>query len=295
MPAPPPSTAPAGAPPALVDRAALARARARARRAGLARFLHDAAIAELQERLAEVNRTFTAAAVVSGFPEIWGPALEQAVPGAVAVEDAPVLALAPGAHDLVVHALALHWADDPVGQLVQCRAALRPDGLFVGVLFGGRTLEGLRTALAEAEVTATGGLSPRIAPMAEIRDLGAALQRAGFALPVADSVPHEVSYASALHLMRDLRAMGEGNVLAARHRRIPPRALFAEAAARYAAAHPAPGGRVRALFDTIWLTGWAPGPGQPRPLRPGSAATRLADALGAMDAPQTPPGGDGAD
>ena len=205
------------------------------------------------------------------------------------VPDDPVLDLRPGAHDLVIHALALHWADDPVGQLIQCRRALRPDGLLLAVTFGGESLFELRAALASAEAKLLGGLSPRVAPMAEIRDLGALLQRAGFALPVADADRRTVSYPSALHLMRDLRAMGETNALAARHRSAPPRALFAEAARLYREAHGGEAhgaeGRVTATVEMIHLAGWAPHESQPKPLRPGSAAARLADALGAAETP----------
>jgi SAM-dependent methyltransferase len=271
-------------PPALTDRAALARHRARAvscKGRTPALFLHEEALVEVQERLATVNRAFTNPAVVTGFPDFWA----RAIPQARVVADDPVLALEPGAHDLVVHALALHWADDPVGQIVQCRHALRPDGLFLGLVPGGQTLAELRATLAEAEAEVCGGLSPRVLPMGEIRDLGALLQRAGFALPVADSIPLTVTYANAVALMHDLRAMGETNALAARHRAVPPRRLFSEAASRYGAAFPAPGGRVRATFEIIALTGWAPAASQPRPLRPGSAGTRLADALGTVETP----------
>jgi SAM-dependent methyltransferase len=279
-------------PPDLTDRAALARHRARARALPEpALFLHRSAASEMQERLAEVNRRFTAPALITPFPEAWAPAL----PGARVVAEADTLDLAPGAHDLVVHAMALHWANDPVGQLVQCRRALRPDGLFLGVLFGGRTLWELRAALAEAEARVAGGLSPRVAPMGEIRDLGGLLQRAGFALPVADSVALTASYETAFHLMRDLRAMGETNALAARHRRPARRALFAEAARIYAESFPAGGRRVAATFETVWLTGWAPDATQPQPLRPGSASARLADALGVVEygPAATPPNLDG--
>jgi SAM-dependent methyltransferase len=268
-------------PPALIDRPALARQRARARRAGPALFLQEAVAADLQERLAEVNRRFTAPAVVTPFPELWRAAL----PTARLVADDESLALALGAHDLVIHALCLHWANDPVGQLVQCRRALVPDGLFLGSLFGGQTLAELRACLAEAEVALTGGLSPRVLPMAEIRDLGGLLQRAGLALPVADAVTFPVTYADAWRLMTDLRAMGEANALAGRLRRPTRRTVLAEAARRYARAFAAPGGRIRASFEVITLTGWAPGEGQPQPLRPGSALTRLADALGSREEP----------
>ncbi|WP_212522880.1 methyltransferase domain-containing protein [Actibacterium sp. MT2.3-13A] len=268
-------------PPRLTDRTALTRNRARSR--GDAMFLQHAARDEVQERLELVNRTFTAPAVVTGFPEIW------AWPGAKIVDDDEVLDLEQGTHDLVIHALCLHWANDPVGQLVQCRRALRPDGLFLAVLFGGRTLHELRASLAEAETRLAGGLSPRVAPMGEIRDLGALLQRAGFALPVADAAPLTATYETALHLMHELRAMGEGNALAGRHRRFAPRALFAEAARVYAETYGTPDGRIPATFEMIVLTGWAPDDSQPKPLRPGSAAARLADALNTDEAPLPDP------
>ncbi|MCL7465888.1 methyltransferase domain-containing protein [Phaeovulum sp. NW3] len=266
-------------PPLLTDRPALDRNRARARRSGPALFLHDDAAAELEERLNEVNRTFTAPAVVTAFPDPW----REILPAARIVADDELLDLEPGAHDLVVHALALHWANDPVGQIVQAARALRPDGLFIAVMFGGQTLAELRAALAEAEVAVTGGLSPRVLPMGEIRDLGALLQRAGLALPVADSVLRRVSYADPFRLLADLRAMGEANALTGRRRTFTPRAVFAQAASRYAAAYAEPGGRVRASFDMVWLTGWKPHASQQKPLRPGSAAARLADALGAAE------------
>lgn len=245
------------------------------------RLFHDLAATEIEERLAAVNRVFTSPALVAPFPDAFA---ESANWQRILADDA-VLGLEPGAHDLVVHALALHWADDPVGQLVQCRRALQPDGLFLGIFFGGRSLAELRACLAEAEAALTGGLSPRVAPMAEVRAAGDLLQRAGFALPVADSVLQDLSYPDAFALMADLRAMGETNALAARHRRIPPRALFPEAARRYAERSGTRDGRVRATAEMIVLTGWAPGPGQQRPLRPGSATARLAEALGTAETP----------
>lgn len=257
------------APPRLTDRPTLLARRQRAATQGFADVLHRLAADEIEERLGLVNRTFTERATVSGFPVVW----EQLRPGDRQISEGEVLPLEPGTLDLVVHALALHWADDPVGQLVQARRALRPDGLFLGVLFGGRTLAELRVALAEAEVAVMGGLSPRVAPMADLRDLGGLLQRAGFALPVADSVPVTLRYRDLWHLMRDLRAMGETNALAARHRRPAPRRLFEEAARRMG---PAP----EVTFELVVLTGWAPAESQPRPLRPGSATHRLAQALG---------------
>lgn len=266
-------------PPELTDRATLLRNRARAGRDAL--FLHDEAMDELQDRLSMVKKSFTRPAVISGQPGVW----QGLLPGARHVADENVLALTEGAQDLVVHAMALHWANDPVGQLIQARRALEPDGLFLGVMLGGQTLSELRAALAEAEAEVMGGLSPRVAPMAEIRDLGALMQRAGFAMPVADSTSLTVTYKSPFHLMRELRAMGEGNALAARHRKPTPRALFARAAEIYAANFPAENGRIRATFELIFLSGWSPGPDQPQPLRPGSAQTRLADALGVPERP----------
>ncbi len=264
----------ANKPPALTDRAALARFRARALR-NPALFLHDEAADEVQERLIEVNRRFTAPAVVTPFPAIW----QDRLPGATIVPDAELLDLQPGAHDLVIHALALHWADDPLGQIIQCRRALQPDGLFLGVMFGGQTLHELRAVLAQAESDVTGGLSPRVVPMGEIRDLGALLQRAGLALPVADSFTRRILYRDLMHLVADLRAMGEANALAGRHRAPMPRAVLARAAALYQGFADADG-RLPATVETLFLTGWAPSDSQQQPLRPGSAATRLSAALG---------------
>ncbi len=260
----------------LTDRPALTRRRARATADGM--FLHREVIAEVKERLGEVNRRFTAPAVVTPFPDLWLDVL----PGAKIVAEAEVLDLVPGAHDLVIHALALHWSDDPVGQIVQCRLALWPDGLFLAATFGGRTLSELRACLGEAEAAETGGLSPRVLPMGEIRDLGALLQRAGLALPVADSAARTVTYRDLLHLMADLRAMGEGNALAARLRRPTRRAVFLDAARRYAGAFPQ-GERIAATVEIVWLTAWAPHQSQQKPLRPGAAAVRLAEALGSTE------------
>jgi SAM-dependent methyltransferase len=268
-------------PPALFDHDLLALRRARAARLGGADFLHRAAAAEIAERLKEIKRSFRAPAVVGPRAALWAEILaDGGLPAPRIVPDAEVLDLEAESHDLVVHGLALHWANDPVGQLVQARRALRPDGLMLAALFGGETLHELRGALAEAEIAILGGLSPRVAPMGELRDLGGLLQRAGLALPVADSRRFDVTYASPLALMRDLRAMGETNVMHDRLRRPMPRALLAHACATYADRFGAADGRLPATFDVIFLTGWAPAPDQPRPLRPGSAAMRLAEALG---------------
>lgn len=265
--------APAQTPPNLTDQSRLARNRARARKEGM--FLHKLAIDELQDRIGLVNRTFTRIAVITGFPLVWGAAL----PDADLVPDTDHIDLPHGHYDLVIHAMGLHWANDPVGQLVQSRLALKPDGLFLGVCFGGQTLSELRAILAETETDFSGGLSPRVAPMGEIRDLGALLQRAGFALPVADSAVHDVSYANLFALMSDLRLMGERNALSTRNPAPMTRRFFNAADARYKQHFPAEDGRIGATFELITLTGWAPDESQPKPLRPGSAAARLADAL----------------
>ena len=266
----------------LTDRAALTRHRARARRLpghDEALFLHRLALADLQERLEEVNRTFTAPAVVTGFPGIFG----ESAP--MVVSDDDLIVLEPNAHDLVVHAMSLHWANDPIGQLVQCRRALRPDGLCLVVLPGGRSLQELRASLAEAETTVTGGLSPRVLPMGEIRDLGALMQRAGFALPVADSLVQTVEYRNFPALLSDLRAAGETNALAGRLRHFTRRAVMAEAARIYERSYSTSEGRLKATAELVFLTGWSPHESQQQPLRPGSARARLADALGVPEKP----------
>lgn len=267
--------------PILTDRIALDRNRSRASAMETpATFLQEEAVLEIQERLKQINRTFTEPAIVTGFSEIWA----DIVPNAAILPDTEILDLKPGAHDLVIHAMGLHWANDPVGQLAQALQSLRPDGLFLAVLFGGNTLMELRDSLARAEVSVSGGLSPRIAPMGELRDLGSLLQRAGFALPVADSTNTTVTYETAFHLMRDLRAMGEANALADRNRRPLRRSVIAQAAANYQETY-GQDGRIPATFEMIVLTGWAPSENQQKPLRPGSATSRLADALGTNESP----------
>jgi SAM-dependent methyltransferase len=264
----------------LTDRTALSRNRLRAQRAP-ALFLHEIAADEVEDRLSLVNKSFTAPAVVTGFPQFW----QSRLPEARIVADDEVLTLEPGAHDLVVHALCLHWANDPVGQLIQARRALRPDGLLLAALFGGGTLHELRSALAQAEAEISGGLSPRVLPMAEIRDLGGLMQRAGLTLPVADTLPLRTSYASPQALMHDLRAMGESNAMTARPRALTRPRLLRRACDIYAQAFGTDDGRIPATFEMIFLTGWSPDASQPQPLRPGSASARLADALGAVENP----------
>lgn len=265
--------------PQLTDRSALTRNRKRAQADAL--FLQEAVADEFHERLIEVNRTFKSVAIVTGFPAFW----RDRYPNATIIDDDDVLRLKPGGHDLVLHAMCLHWANDPVGQLVQSRHGLASDGLLLCSFLGGQTLHELRASLAEAEAQVTGGLSPRIAPMGEIRDVGALLQRAGFAMPVADSTPITASYANAFHLMHDLRKMGENNALADRIKTATRRNVLTEAACIYADNFKNADNRVDATFELITLTGWAPSQNQPQPLRPGSAKSRLADALNATEKP----------
>ena len=273
------STPPSPPPRRLTDRTTLARYRARARRQGMADFLHEIARSEVEDRLAQINRTFTDPVIVTGWPELWSGLHADAR----ILPDTETLPLEPGAHDLIVHAMSLHWADDPVGQIVQCARALRPDGLFLAALPGGETLAPLRAALMQAEAEVTGGLSPRVLPMGEIRDLGGLLSRGGLALPVADMLAQDVSYRDSFHLMRELRAMGEANALADRLRQPTRRAVLTRAAEIHAAQSPDPDhpGRVLARFELIFLTGWSPADNQQKPLRPGSAKMSLAAALNA--------------
>ncbi len=254
--------------------------RQRASRIGFADFLHEEAACIVRERLAEVNKTFTKSLVATGQRQVW----QKLFPQASIIDDAEILE-AEGNFDLAIHGLSAHAHNDPVGQFVQLRNLLKPDGLMIAVMFGGQTLYELRAALAEAEVKIRGGLSPRVSPMGEIRELGGLLGRAGLALPVADNITQTVTYETPLHLMRDLRAMGETNILAAQERNLLRRDLLMHASDIYTRAYSNDDGRVRATFEIVFLTGWAPSDKQQKPLRPGSAQARLADALSAEERP----------
>jgi SAM-dependent methyltransferase len=278
------------APEPLFDRALIRRRLARAQRAGAENFLLAAAIDDLCERLDLVKRDFCAVADIGtpapelsrrlareGRRVVRMAATAAGAPSVVADEEA--LPFAPGRFDLAVSALSLHVVNDLPGALIQIRRILKPDGLFLGCLFGGRTLAELRGALATAESELTGGISPRVAPFADVRDMGGLLQRAGFALPVADSAPLTVRFRDMFALMADLRAIGLTSALVARKRTPTPRRLFLRAAEIYAARFSDPDLRVRATFELVFVSGWAPHESQQKPLRPGSARMRLADAL----------------
>lgn len=282
----------------LFDRRAVRLHRARALALGGADFLAREAAERLADRLGDINRVFpraldlgrgggTLADALKGRGGIaWLveadaalPCVRTAAPPRL-VAEAEALPFAPASFDLIVSNLALHWTSDLPGALVQLRSMLKPDGLFIASLWGGETLKELRHALIEAELAEEGGASPRVAPFADVPDLGALLQRAGFALPVVDADTIEVSYPDALALMRDLRAMGETNAMTERRRACTRRATLARAADIYRRLFRRADGRIVATFTLVTLTAWAPDPSQPRPLRPGSAAQRLADALG---------------
>ncbi len=211
------------------------------------------------------------------------PAMVAAAPRPAVAGDEELLPFAAHSFDLVVSLLSLHWVNDLPGALVQVRQALKPDGLFLAAMFGGETLKELRAALAEAEIAAEGGLGPRVSPFADVRDAGMLLQRAGFALPVVDSETLTVMYRSPLRLLHDLRGMGETNAVAERRRGFSRRATLFDALARYQHQHGDADGAVPASFQVVTLTAWAPDASQPRPLRPGSATGRLADALGVAE------------
>lgn len=279
------------APGLVFDRTLGRRRLRRALAAGYPDFLLTRAVEDLGERLATVLRQFELALDIATPLPLVAPALAgkatqivrmAEAEGGIAdlVGDCEALPFATGRADLAVSLLALHGVNDLPGALVQIRRALRPDGLFVGCLLGGRTLQELRQVLLQAEAETSGGASPRVAPFADLRDMGSLLQRAGFALPVVDSELVTVRYRDILGLLRDLRAMGWTNALAQRSRTGLRRSTLMRAAALYAEQFADEDGRLRASFEIVWLSGWAPHESQQKPLRPGSAKARLADALG---------------
>jgi len=269
--------------PILFDRALLRARRARAERLGAATFLLDAITDELMERLDAVLRDFSAVADIGSPGASLMNRLGQRFAAVTAVDltagPSEDLGLAPQSLDLVVSALALQFVNDLPGVLAQVRRALKPDGLLLAALVGGDTLTELRQSFAAAEAELDGGLSPRVAPFADLRDLGALLQRAGFALPVTDVDRIVVRYDHALALMQDLRRMGATNVLVERRRAPLRRATLLRAVQIYAERFADPDRRIRATFDVVWLSGWAPHESQQQPLEPGSAKASLAEAL----------------
>ncbi|MCE7999333.1 MAG: methyltransferase domain-containing protein [Rhodobiaceae bacterium] len=207
------------------------------------------------------------------------PAMACQAPMPNIVADEEFLPVKPGSLDLVTSALSLHWVNDLPGALLQIRQALKPDGLFITALFGGETLHELRDVLMQAEAECEGGVSPRVSPFADVRDLGGLLQRSGFALPVVDADQIVVRYDTMFNLMSDLRAMGETNAISERRKTPMKRATFMRAAQIYQEKYADPDERIRATFEILYATGWAPHESQQKPMRPGTAAMRLADAL----------------
>jgi len=265
-------------------------------------FLFRHAAADVAERLAGINRRFARVLELGGrggvFFDIWRPdvppeltvstdlslamarrAAARGIPAAAADEEH--LPFAEGAFDLVVSILSLHAVNDLPGALIQIRRALKPDGLFVGVFFGPETLGELRESLLTAETACEGGASPRVAPFVDVRELGNLLTRAGLALPVADSERITVRYPSALQLLRDIRGMGEANVLHDRQRKPMRRETLFRMCAEYEAKYAEQDGRLPASFELVHAAGWAPHESQQTPLKPGSATARLAEALNA--------------
>ena len=267
--------------PQLFDRALLRARMERARRAGPVTFLLDRVVEDMADRLQAVTRSFSDAA------EIWSPGELLRKPTAdrfktisrVDFQETETLPLPPESIDLAVSALALQFVNDLPGALAQIRRALRPDGLLLAAMVGGDTLTELRQSFAAAEAECEGGVSPRVAPFADLRDIGSLLQRAGLALPVTDVDRVVVRYDSAFALMADLRRMGATNILVERRRTPTRRATMLRMAQIYAERFADPDGRIRATFDIIWLSGWAPHDSQPKPLRPGSAKASLEAAV----------------
>jgi SAM-dependent methyltransferase len=287
--------------PLIFDRMLLDARHRRASRLGPATFLLDRVVADLTERLAAVTRTFALAADIGTPTDVLATALRQSDRiGAVVsartlpalAGDSPAIVADPEALpfgreklDLAVSALALQSVNDLPGVLIQIRRALKPDGLFLAAMLGGDTLTELRESFFAAESEREGGASPRVAPFTEVRAAGALLQRAEFALPVVDSDRLTVRYASPFALMHDLRHMGATNALVERRRTPLRRATLLRAAEIYAQRFSDPDGKIRATFEIVWLSGWAPHDSQQQPLRPGSARARLADALGTPELP----------
>ena len=285
--------------PRIFDRPLLRARLERALRQGADDFLLERATDDLIDRLAPVQRTFRDILDLGTPRPALAERLAAALPNATltraarveeradprwagVVADEELLPFGAERFDLVVSLLALQGVNDLPGALTQVRRALKPDGLVLACLLGGQSLSELRTVLTEAEIEMTGGASPRVAPFTDLRDLGSLLQRAGLALPVTDTDVLTVRYASMFGLLADLRAMGMTNALVERSRKPLARDLLARAAALYAQRFGDPDGRLRATFEIVWLSAWAPHESQQKPLKPGSAKTRLADALNAQ-------------
>lgn len=267
--------------PRLFDRALLHARIERARRGGPATFLLDRVAEDMADRLQAVTRGFSNVAEIGSPGELLRKPIADRFKSITRVDfDASeTLRIEPESLDLALSALALQFVNDLPGALAQIRRALKPDGLLLAAMIGGDTLSELRQSFAAAEAECEGGVSPRVAPFADLRDIGGLLQRAGLALPVTDVDRVVVRYDSAFALMADLRRMGATNVLIERRRTPTRRSTMLRMAQIYAERFADPDGRIRATFDIIWLSGWAPHDSQPKPLRPGSAKASLEAAM----------------
>jgi SAM-dependent methyltransferase len=269
--------------PILFDRALLRVRQDRARRLEPATFLLDRVAEDMDERLHAVLRDFADAADIWSPGEVLRRPARDRFKSVAQIHPDPsgqeILSLQPQSLDLAVSALAFQFVNDLPGVLAQISRALRPDGLLLAAMIGGDTLSELRQSFAAAEAECEGGVSPRVAPFADLRDVGALLQRAGFALPVTDVDRVVVRYGSAFALMQDLRRMGATNVLVERRRTPSRRTTLLRMAQIYGERFADADGRIRATFDVIWLSGWAPHESQQKPLRPGSAKAGLAEAV----------------
>jgi SAM-dependent methyltransferase len=269
--------------PILFDRALLRARHHRASRGKPATFLLDRVAEDAMERLQTVLRDFKNAVDIGTAGNQLRDRLVPRVDQLAAIDlpdlESEPLPLQPESLDLAVSALAFQFVNDLPGLLAQIRRALRPDGLLLAAMIGGDTLTELRQSFATAEAECEGGVSPRVAPFADLRDVGALLQRAGFALPVTDVDRIVVRYDNAFALMQDLRSMGATNILVERRRTPSRRSTMLRMAQVYAQRFADADGRIRATFDVIWLSGWAPHESQQKPLQPGSAKASLAQAV----------------
>ena len=257
----------------IIDKEALLRSRARSDKED--NFLQKLAVREIKDRLKFIKKRFEKILIVCGNPYYWQKTFHEAD----FIYDDEILKFPKKGYDLIIHGMSLHYSNDPIGQLIQCRSVMEKDGLVLGIFMGGQTLNELRDSIALAEIELTGGISPRVLPMIDIRDAGSFLMRAGFALPVADINVTTIDYKKPLDLLYDLRKMGETNVQKHRQKNFSNRKLFSLTSDKYIESQDSKNDSIKATFEFITITGWVPSEDQPKPLKRGSATMRLAEAL----------------
>ncbi len=257
----------------IIDKEALARSRLRSDKED--NFLQELAVREIEDRLKFIKKRFEKILIICGNTYYW----QKTFRGADFISDDEILKPPRTGYNLVIHGMSLHYSNDPVGQLIQCQSFMEKGGLLLGIFLGGQTLNELRASIASAEIELMGGISPRVLPMIDIRDAGSFLMRAGFSLPVADISVNEINYKTPLDLLYDLRKMGETNVQKHRLKKFSHRKLFSLASDKYIESQNSRNKRVKATFELITITGWAPSQELPKPLKRGSAKMRLAEAL----------------